>query len=177
MRSRVRFVHGRRRVPLSTVILAKLPPSRTRTSEADRGRKGGAGERTKLSPQGGSGVERTLRRRNPPNGSSMVTTRILKILHVILALRAGIPPLVPPWYRPCLSIFPSFRGSQRRPKNPPNGSSALTTCTLIIPHVILALRAGIPRLVCTGSDTGAENLLSFRACASRRRIPRMVPPR
>ena len=32
-------------------------------SEADRGRKGGARERTELSPQGGSGVKRTLRRR------------------------------------------------------------------------------------------------------------------
>ena len=50
------------------------PPSSSRRfprlgrepSEADRVRKGGARERAKLSPQGGSGVERTLRRRNPP---------------------------------------------------------------------------------------------------------------
>ena len=50
------------------------PPSSSRRfprlgrehSEADRVRKGGARKREKLSPQGGSGVERTLRRRNPP---------------------------------------------------------------------------------------------------------------
>ena len=63
------------------------PPSSSRRfprlgrepSEADRVRKGGAREREKLSPQGGSGVERTLRRRNPPNGSTMVATTLLKI--------------------------------------------------------------------------------------------------
>ena len=42
--------------------------------EADRGRKGGAREREKLSPQGGSGAPRTLRRRNPTVGSTGVMT-------------------------------------------------------------------------------------------------------
>ena len=40
---------------------------------------------------------------------------------------------------------------RKQAKNPPYGSSALTTCILKIPHVILALRAGIPPLVCTGN--------------------------
>ena len=51
----------------SAVILAlRCPRLGREPSEADRVRKGGAREREKLSPQGGSGVERTLRRRNPP---------------------------------------------------------------------------------------------------------------
>ena len=53
--------------PGSAVILAlRCPRLGREPSEADRGRKGGARERAKLSPQGGSGAPRTLRRRNPP---------------------------------------------------------------------------------------------------------------
>ena len=62
------------------------PPSSSRRfprlgrepSEAVRGRKGGARERAKLSPQGGSGAERTLRRRNPPKWFHHGNDTILK---------------------------------------------------------------------------------------------------
>ena len=59
--------------------------------EADRVRKGGAGERAKLSPQGGSGVERTLRRRNPPRRGTRPTVDAGEpcIFSVILAKRGS----------------------------------------------------------------------------------------
>ena len=55
---------------------------------------------------------------------------------------------------PPLRTYTYARHSEgaKRPKNPPNGSSTLTTRTLKILHVILALRAGIPQMVCTGND-------------------------
>ena len=68
------------RLSNSAVILAlRYPRLGREPSVADRVRKGGARERAKLSTQGGSGDERTLRRRNPLDGSTEVAITMLKI--------------------------------------------------------------------------------------------------
>ena len=55
-----------------------------------------------------------------------------------------------PRYAPqLLHVIQSLR---QQAKNPPDGSAGVVTTALKILHVILALRAGIPPMVCTGSD-------------------------